>query len=188
MSRLSLILPTREINSRQEQHDQNASQGQESIVSNQRGAQRRGTYDNWCELRFHNSGPERRGYQSSFVHKDKLYIYGGHDINDKTFSNMWSLDLEKLRKFKMKFESKKMEAVVFNQNNSSFHGLSYESDLKFGWQLVNTKAKVREPKIKLELGPRSVAHHTSIVDGDSMYLIGGSNTKSENRGFFKLNM
>jgi hypothetical protein len=30
---------------------------------------------------------------------------------------------------------------------------------------------------KLELGPRAVAHHSSIVNGDSMYLLGGSNTK-----------
>jgi N-acetylneuraminic acid mutarotase len=40
----------------------------------------------------------------------------------------------------------------------------------------------------LELGPKAVAHHTSIVNGDNMFLIGGSNTKSENKGFFKLSM
>ena len=38
------------------------------------------------------------------------------------------------------------------------------------------------------MGPRAVAHHTSVVSGDNMYLIGGSNTKSENKGFYKLNL
>ena len=38
------------------------------------------------------------------------------------------------------------------------------------------------------MGPRAVAHHTSVVSGDNMYLIGGSNTKSENKGFYKLGM
>jgi hypothetical protein len=62
-----------------------------------------------------------------------LYIYGGHDINDKTFSNMYSLDLEKLWLFKTKFECKNKEAVVFTESNSGYHGVSYMTDLNFGW-------------------------------------------------------
>jgi len=100
---------------------------------------------------------------------------------------MWTLDLEMLRKFKLKFESKSMEAIVFTENNSSFHGVNFNADLNFGWTVTKTKAPL-DFKIKLELGPRAVAHHTSVVNGDNMYLIGGSNTKSENKGFFKLSM
>ena len=92
---------------------------------------------------------------------------------------MWSLDLEKLRAFKHKFESKSMGAIVFTENNSSYHGLNYNTDLDFGWTLVKTKADP-DVKTKIEMGPRAVAHHTSIVNGDNMYLIGGSNTKTEN--------
>ena len=80
------------------------------------------------------------------MHKNILYIYGGHDINDKTFSNMWSLDLNKLRQFWGKFEAKNMEALVFSQANSNFHGVSYEEDLNFGWKMVETHSKVKETK------------------------------------------
>jgi hypothetical protein len=38
------------------------------------------------------------------------------------------------------------------------------------------------------MGPRAVAHHSTIVNGSDMFLIGGSNTKSENRGFYRLDM
>lgn len=46
---------------------------------------------------------------------------------------MWSLDLEKLKEFKKKFESKNMEAIVFTENNSGYHGVSFTADLNFGW-------------------------------------------------------
>ena len=53
--------------------------------------------DNWSELRFEKLGPERRGYHSTFIHQDKLYIYGGHDIKEGTLDNMWVMDLSKLK-------------------------------------------------------------------------------------------
>ena len=101
---------------------------------------------------------------------------------------MWCLDLEKLKLFKNKFQNKGMEAIVFTDANSGFHGINYSKDLNFGWQLVNTKPKNPNTKVKLELGPKLIAHHSTIVSGNKMYLIGGNNTKNENKGFYKLDM
>ena len=36
-------------------------------------------------------------------------------------------------------------------------------------------------------GPGAVGHHTSVVYGPDMYLFGGSNSRTENKGFYKLN-
>ena len=38
--------------------------------------------------------PERRGYHSTFVYKNKLYIYGGHDIREGSFDNLWMINLD----------------------------------------------------------------------------------------------
>jgi hypothetical protein len=54
--------------------------------------------------------------------------------------------------------------------------------------MIPTQSKEKNAKMKLLLGPRAVAHHSSVVNGDDMYLIGGSNTRTENKGFFKLDM
>ena len=42
--------------------------------------------------------------------------------------------------------------------------------------------------IKGEEKPGLLAHHTSIVFGDKMFLFGGSNLETENKKFFSLDM
>lgn len=37
--------------------------------------------------------PERRGYHTSFVYNSKLYIYGGTDIREGAFENLWRFEL-----------------------------------------------------------------------------------------------
>ena len=49
---------------------------------------------NWYEVRLAGKVPERRGYHSSFLHGNKLYIYGGHDIREGSLDNLWMIDLE----------------------------------------------------------------------------------------------
>lgn len=80
-----------------------------------------------------------------------------------------------------------MGAIVFSEINSGYHGINYNTDLNFGWTQVLTKSDPNA-RAKLELGPKSVAHHTSVISGDNMYLIGGSNTNQENKGFYRLGM
>lgn len=58
------------------------------------------TEDLWSELKFQKLGPERRGYHTSFIHDGKLYVHGGHDLNECTYANMWALDLNKLVSYK----------------------------------------------------------------------------------------
>ena len=47
------------------------------------------------------------------------------------------------------------------------------------WKLVPTKGEEK---------PGPIAHHTSVVVGDKMYLFGGSNLETENKKFFSLEM
>jgi len=48
--------------------------------------------------------------------------------------------------------------------------------------LITTKAASPEDR------PGQVAHHTSIVFGDKMFLFGGSNLETENKKFFSLDL
>lgn len=48
---------------------------------------------NWYEVRLFGKVPERRGYHSSFIYNNKLYIYGGHDIREGSLDNLWVIDL-----------------------------------------------------------------------------------------------
>lgn len=39
------------------------------------------------------SMPERRSYHSTFVFENKLYIYGGLDIQKGSVSTLWEMDM-----------------------------------------------------------------------------------------------
>ena len=79
-----------------------AQESSESLVSDKNGNFRilNPSQDNWSELKFQKQGPERRGYHTSFVHQGKLYVHGGHDLNECTYSNMWAIDIKKLTAYK----------------------------------------------------------------------------------------
>lgn len=47
----------------------------------------------WSELRIAGKAPERRSYHSSFVFENKIYIYGGLDIQNGSINSIWELDL-----------------------------------------------------------------------------------------------
>jgi len=51
---------------------------------------------NWSELRMAGNVPERRSYHSSFVFENKIYIYGGLDIQNGSINSLWELDLSLL--------------------------------------------------------------------------------------------
>jgi hypothetical protein len=48
---------------------------------------------NWFEFRPYGMVPGRRAYHSTCIIGNKMYIYGGEDLREKIFSNMWVLDL-----------------------------------------------------------------------------------------------
>ena len=50
---------------------------------------------NWYEVRLQGKVPERRGYHSTFIHQDYMYIYGGHDIREGSMDNMWVINLNR---------------------------------------------------------------------------------------------
>jgi len=50
------------------------------------------------------------------------------------------------------------------------------------WKFITTKATSPEDR------PGQVAHHTSVVFGDKMFLFGGSNLETENKKFFSLDL
>ena len=52
------------------------------------------TNSNWYEYRVVGKAPRRRGYHSSFVYENYLYIHGGHDIREGTLEKMYRINLE----------------------------------------------------------------------------------------------
>lgn len=75
---------------------------------------------------------------------DRLYIYGGHDIREGSLSNLWMLDLNKLTDLERTEDEQRKECM---------------------WHLIDTSGQ----KV-----PGSISHHTSVINGDKMYLYGGS--------------
>ena len=59
---------------------------------------------NWYEVRLAGKVPERRGYHSTFLKDQKLYIFGGHDIREGSLDNLWMLDLENFNDLDMQPE------------------------------------------------------------------------------------
>ena len=77
--------------------------------------------------------PERRGYHSTFIHKNKLYIYGGHDIREGSLDNLWMIDIDNFNDLDMQLED----------------------------QEKSCELKLLEPKGSIH--PGAISHHTSIV-------------------------
>jgi len=62
-------------------------------------------------------GPTRRGYHATFKHKENLYIHAGTDITEGPLSDLWMLDLEKLKNVKKnEIENNKTELQVLDQD------------------------------------------------------------------------
>ena len=55
--------------------------------------------ENWWEFRQQDIQPERRGYHSSFVYDNRLFVYGGKDIQIGYMDNIWAIDLRDIREF-----------------------------------------------------------------------------------------
>ena len=48
--------------------------------------------DTWNSVTFTNTGPSARAFQGSAILDDKLYIYGGNNINSDEFQDNWEFD------------------------------------------------------------------------------------------------
>ena len=102
---------------------------------------------NWSELRMHGNMPERRSYHSSFIFEDKMYIYGGLDIQNGSVDSLWELDLTQLQD---------LEAEEIENRHSCM------------WRQISQQGKK-------ENCPGPVAYHTSVVYKEQMFLFGGNN-------------
>lgn len=95
---------------------------------------------------------------------------------------MWAIDLKKLVQY---------IRTTGNPIGNFNPGYNPNVDTGFGWEQVRTKQsqnQINSNKMAVKkTGPGAVGHHSSVVFGNDMYLFGGSNSRSENKGFFKLN-
>jgi len=80
---------------------------------------------------------------------NRLYIYGGCGIEDGTLATLWCLDTTKVLE---------LDSLSFEEE--ARRGLTVE------WKKVDT--------LGAPLKPGPLAHHTSVVYGDKMYMFGGS--------------
>jgi hypothetical protein len=100
-------------------------------------------------LRLHGVAPERRSYHTSFVYNNRLFIFGGLDIQEGSLGSLWELDLSALK------------------------DLDLDEDVRYqscSWKAMKTTGN---PAVI----PDRVAYHTSVVYRDSMYVFGGNNYK-----------
>ena len=112
----------------------------------------------WYELRLRGKLPERRGYNSCFVHESTLYIYGGHDIREGSMDTLWKLPLDTLRDLSLP------EA---------------QQEKNCGWTQVSYAGKEQ---------PGPLAHHSSVEYNGKMFLFGGSNLEYDNKLLFSLDL
>ena len=88
-----------------------------------------------------------------------MYIYGGHDIREGSMDTLWMLDLSKFNDLEKPEDQQEKKCM---------------------WHLLETTGK--------EI-PGKISHHTSIVFGDKMYLLGGSRSSGgENIHMFTLDL
>lgn len=150
---------------------------------------------NWTEI-LCSKGPTRRGYHSSFLYEGKLYVHAGNDITEGALGDLWALDLEELKKKRGNL----VEGSLPPAGQDLYHS-GTDSDLK--WHRIRTSQRedsgrlsVRpQPGLRMASRPKAapnepgaIAHHSTVVFRDSMYLFGGSNGIVDNNRFFRLDL
>ena len=114
--------------------------------------------ENWWEFRQQDIQPERRGYHSSFVYDNRLFVYGGKDIQIGYMDNIWAIDLKDIREF------------VRGQTEYSPNPQ---------WEPIKISGNVKPP---------ALSNHSSVVYKSKMYLFGGSSKECENVDMFTLDL
>ena len=100
------------------------------------------------------------------VYDGILYIYGGEDIKEGRFSDLWALNLEEF----LKYEDHDMEDLEREEA---------ERDHRFEWKLVKTHGD----------SPGALAHHKAVIHTQCMYVFGGIDQRGENnKHFYSLDM
>jgi hypothetical protein len=88
----------------------------------------------------------------------RLYIYGGHDIREGSHKTLYKLNLKEMQEWKAK------------------NGIDITPP---AWEEVETHGNNK---------PGYLAHHTSVVYNEKMYLYGGSNLETENQNLLSLDL
>ena len=94
--------------------------------------------------------PERRAYHTSFGHNNRLFIHGGYDITNGTLDSLYMLDMAKVNDLE-------------NQSETSTKKM-------LEWWRIETNGPQK---------PGPLAHHSSVVFGDKMYMFGGSGPRTQ---------
>ena len=104
----------------------------------------------------------------------RMFIFGGHDIREGTLDSLWMVELTKVQE---------------GEHKGAEFGDAVEK--KVQWNKLETTGKDKPGKIydvNNLLGP--IAHHSSVVFSEKMYLFGGSNQqrKVHNHTFWQLDL
>ncbi|CAI2366322.1 unnamed protein product [Moneuplotes crassus] len=139
---------------------------------------------NWMEFRPEGKCPERRGFHASFIHNNCLYIHGGHDIREGTFSGFWRLDLSSDQYIWEKIEIKGIK----KPGKIAYHTLSLidshtcilvggsnlgvDNEQVFFLDLAKMEWRVdRDPKPD---DLTSIDEHTACIYQGNLYIFGGN--------------
>ena len=117
----------------------------------------------WFELKAKGKLPDKRSYQSTVVYDGQLYIYGGEDIKEGRYADLWVLDLEDF----------------FAHEDKELDEKEAEDPDKYHWKQVKTHGEQ----------PGPLAHHRACIINQCMYLFGGiDNHSANNPHFYSLDM
>lgn len=119
----------------------------------------------WYELRAKGKLPEKRSHHSSVVYNGCLYIYGGEDSREGKYDTLWRLNLDEF----IEIGAKALEEHHDEENKDIKDDEEVENSTKFHWeQITTTGAK-----------PDAISRHTAVVNGDEMYIFGGTKNNGE---------
>lgn len=113
----------------------------------------------WFELKTKGKLPDKRSYHSAVVKDGWLFVFGGQDIKEGLFNEMWKLNLDNF----IKYEERELDEHELD---------TVTRDRSLEWQPVEQHGGHE--------APGKLAHHKACIHNQCMYVFGGIKESGEN--------
>jgi hypothetical protein len=143
------------------------------------------TNQSWSEYRVTGNAPPRRGYGSSFIHDNYIYVHGGHDIREGTIGAMYKVNLDPkgneneweliVQRGVEKPGNIAYHTLVGHENKAYLFGgsnLGKDNEKLFEFDIGSCEWKVIKPVSTENPLPRD--EHCAVLWNDIMVVFGGN--------------
>jgi hypothetical protein len=143
------------------------------------------SHKSWNEYRVTGNAPPRRGYGSSFIHDNYIYVHGGHDIREGTIGAMYKVNLdpkgndneweEIVQRGAVKPGHIAYHTLIGYENKAILFGgsnLGKDNEKLFEFDVGSSEWKVIKPFSTENPLPRD--EHCAVLWKDIMVLFGGN--------------